>query len=198
MLRIARCRAAPLPRVLLAPAEGPVLVTLESLEDVTEPRVTPGPELAVEQKAFDVSHEHDQTESCEKDACDESHHHVHGGPNLSGRDHFTLIIEDVSHGRKEHREAFTERLPERTSGRRRRVATPRHALLHINHLENAIRRPLTRPLGSIRVSRTQKRPRFPRGQIPRVYPLGIKPCPRSPEYRPVPCSLETRGVNSEI
>lgn len=130
MLRIARCRAAPLPRVLLAPAEGPVLVTLESLEDVTEPRVTPGPELAVEQKAFDVSREHDQTESCEKDACDESHQHVHGGPNLSGRDHFTLIIEDVSHGRKEHRDAFTERLPERTSGRRRRVAPPRHALLH--------------------------------------------------------------------
>ena len=83
MLRIARCRAAPLPRVLLAPAEGPVLVTLESLEDVTEPRVTPGPELAVEQKAFDVSHEHDQTESCEKDACDEPHQHVHGSPNLS-------------------------------------------------------------------------------------------------------------------
>ena len=134
MLRIARCRAAPLPRVLLAPAEGPILVTLESLEDVTEPRVTPGSELAVEQKAFDVSHEHDQTESCEKDACDEPHQHVHGSPNLSGRDHFTLIIEDVSHGRKEHREAFTERLPERASGRRRRVATPRHALLHINHL----------------------------------------------------------------
>ena len=63
--------------------EGHVLVTLESLEDVTEPRVTPGPELAVEQKAFDVSHEHDQTESCEKDACDESHQHVHGSPNLS-------------------------------------------------------------------------------------------------------------------
>ena len=38
----------------------------------------------------------------------------------------------------------------------------------------------------------------PRGQKPRVYSLGINPYSHSPEYRSVPCHLETRGVNSEI
>ncbi len=38
----------------------------------------------------------------------------------------------------------------------------------------------------------------PRGQKPRVYSLGMNPYSRSPEYRPVLCRLETRGVNSEI
>ena len=40
----------------------------------------------------------------------------------------------------------------------------------------------------------------PRGQKPRVYSLGINPYshPPPPEYRPVPCCLEARGVNGEI
>ena len=38
----------------------------------------------------------------------------------------------------------------------------------------------------------------PRGQKPRVHSLGMNPYSHSPEYRPVPCRLETRGVNSEI
>lgn len=38
----------------------------------------------------------------------------------------------------------------------------------------------------------------PRGQKPRVYSLGINPYSHSPEYRPVPCCLEARGVNGEI
>ena len=37
----------------------------------------------------------------------------------------------------------------------------------------------------------------PRGQKPHVYSLGINPYSYSSEYRPVPCSLETRGVNGE-
>ena len=38
----------------------------------------------------------------------------------------------------------------------------------------------------------------PRGQKPRVNSLGMNPYSRSSEYRPVPCRLETRGVNGEI
>ena len=38
----------------------------------------------------------------------------------------------------------------------------------------------------------------PRGQKPRVYSLGINPYSYSSECRPVPCRLETRGVNGEI
>ena len=37
-----------------------------------------------------------------------------------------------------------------------------------------------------------------RGQKSRVYSLGINPYSHSSEYRPVPCRLETRGVNREI
>ena len=37
-----------------------------------------------------------------------------------------------------------------------------------------------------------------RGQKPRGHSLGINPYSHSPECRPVPCRLETRGVNSEI
>ena len=38
----------------------------------------------------------------------------------------------------------------------------------------------------------------PRGQKPRVHSLGMNPYSRSPECRPVPCRLETWGVNGEI
>ena len=38
----------------------------------------------------------------------------------------------------------------------------------------------------------------PRGQKSRVHSLGMNPYSHSPECRPVPCCLETRGVNSEI
>lgn len=38
----------------------------------------------------------------------------------------------------------------------------------------------------------------PRGQKLRVYSLGMNPYSRSSEYSPVPCRLETRGVNVEI
>lgn len=38
----------------------------------------------------------------------------------------------------------------------------------------------------------------PRGQKPRVNSLGINPYSHSLEYLPVPCCLETRGVNGEI
>ena len=37
-----------------------------------------------------------------------------------------------------------------------------------------------------------------RGQKQRVYSLGINHYSHSSEYRPVPCCLETRGVNREI
>ena len=37
-----------------------------------------------------------------------------------------------------------------------------------------------------------------RGQKSRVYSLGINPYSHSPEYRPVLCCLEIRGVNGEI
>ena len=37
-----------------------------------------------------------------------------------------------------------------------------------------------------------------RGQKSRVYSLGINYYSHSSEYRPVPCRLEIRGVNSEI
>ena len=38
----------------------------------------------------------------------------------------------------------------------------------------------------------------PRGQKPCVHSLEINPYSLSSEYRPVPCCLETRGVNREI
>ena len=38
----------------------------------------------------------------------------------------------------------------------------------------------------------------PWGQKQRVYSLGINHYSHSSEYRPVPCCLETRGVNREI
>ena len=37
-----------------------------------------------------------------------------------------------------------------------------------------------------------------RGQKSRVYSLGINPYSHSSECHPVPCCLETRGVNGEI
>ncbi len=37
----------------------------------------------------------------------------------------------------------------------------------------------------------------PWGQKPRVHSLGINLYSRSPEYRPVLCRLETRGVNGK-
>lgn len=38
----------------------------------------------------------------------------------------------------------------------------------------------------------------PREQKPCVYSLGINPYSHSSEYHPMPCCLETQGVNDEI
>ena len=65
--------------------------------------------------------------------------------------------------------------------------------------ENAVQRPYKKPIEFDLSFTGHETATFrSRGQKPRVHSLGIYSNSRSSEYRPVPCCLETRGVNGEI
>ena len=75
----------------------------------------------------------------------------------------------------------------------------RDSLLPINdqgkHRAETVKKPVEFDLSFADPETTPFRPR---GQKPRVHSLGMNPYSHSSEYRPVPCCLETRGVNNEI
>ena len=75
----------------------------------------------------------------------------------------------------------------------------RDSLLPINHLGK--RRAETAKMAiefDLSFTGPETAPFRPRGQKPRVYSLGMNLYSHSSEYRPVPCPLETQGVNGEI
>ena len=93
-----------------------------------------------------------------------------------------------------------------------RGSTPRHfpwllpfslrrrdSLLPINHLGKRCEKTAEKPIEfDLSFTGPETTPFRPRGQKPRVYPLGMNLYSHSSEYRPVPCPLETQGVNGEI
>ena len=72
-------------------------------------------------------------------------------------------------------------------------------MLPINHLGKRRAEAVEKPIEfDLSFTGPETAPFRPRGQKPRVNSLGINPYSHSLEYLPVPCCLETRGVNGEI
>ena len=73
------------------------------------------------------------------------------------------------------------------------------SLFSINHLGKRRSETAEKPIEfDLSFTGPEAAPFGPWGQKSSVYSLRMNPYFRSPEYRPVPCCHETRGVNGEI
>ena len=80
-----------------------------------------------------------------------------------------------------------------------RVLAAADFLLPTNHLGERRSETAEKPVGlNLSFTNPEMAPFRPRGQKPRDHSLGINLYSHSPECRPMPCRLETRGVNREI